>query len=145
MADLPQFSTFHISDPNKTQTFRGRPSKGCNKCRSRKVKVDHLSYCGTPKISCKAFTNGHGSVTKYNPIVEDAKKVAFLASIETNSICFSGTKLTKRQRPPRRSGGVDPRSRLQKASQKLAVTLLRAPVQIQHEKRAWSLAYPELC
>ncbi|QDS69704.1 hypothetical protein FKW77_009800 [Venturia effusa] len=40
MADLPQFSTFHISDPSETTTFRGRPSKGCNKCRSRKVKCD---------------------------------------------------------------------------------------------------------
>lgn len=36
---MPQFSSFHVSDPSKIQTFRGRPSKGCNKCRSRKVNV----------------------------------------------------------------------------------------------------------
>src|ERR1700712_5659389 len=109
---MPQFSTFHISDPSKTQTFRGRPSKGCNKCRSRKVKAS-ISY-----VIKRSIILSICSVTKDTRLAKDVRGVELLASIETNSTFFSAIRQTKQRRLPRKNGEADPKNRQPKASLK---------------------------
>lgn len=127
---MPQFSTFHITDPSKSQTFRGRPSKGCNKCRSRKVKVG---------LSCRpnsVLLLNSSSATKDTRSAKDARKVELLASIAMNSSCSFVIRRTKRRRPPRRNGEVGPRSHQQKSSQKERARSVLVLTWI--EKRAWN-------